>query len=63
MSPKVGVARSGGSRSCAPRSAAWPATATRPHAETVAREARVSQGILHYYFADKRAILVAALAA
>ncbi|MBI3637699.1 MAG: TetR family transcriptional regulator C-terminal domain-containing protein [Candidatus Rokubacteria bacterium] len=27
----------------------------------VAREARVSQGILHYYFADKRAILVAAL--
>jgi len=31
--------------------------------KTVAREARVSQGILHYYFADKRAILVAALAA
>ncbi len=29
----------------------------------VAREARVSQGILHYYFADKRAILVAALGA
>src|SRR2546429_2656518 len=28
----------------------------------VAREARVSQGILHYYFADKRAILGAALA-
>jgi len=27
----------------------------------VAREAEVSQGILHYYFADKRAILVAAL--
>ena len=27
----------------------------------VAREAAVSQGILHYYFADKRAILVAAL--
>jgi TetR/AcrR family transcriptional repressor of bet genes len=27
----------------------------------VAREARVSQGILHYYFTDKRAILVAAL--
>ena len=27
----------------------------------VAREAKVSQGILHYYFADKRAILVAAL--
>src|SRR5207249_9396963 len=27
----------------------------------VAREAGVSQGILHYYFADKRAILVAAL--
>ena len=27
----------------------------------VSREARVSQGILHYYFADKRAILVAAL--
>ena len=29
----------------------------------VAREARVSQGILHYYFAGKRAILVAALEA
>ena len=29
----------------------------------VARTAGVSQGILHYYFADKRAILVAALAA
>ncbi len=29
----------------------------------VAREARVSQSILHYYFADKRAILVAALEA
>jgi TetR/AcrR family transcriptional regulator, transcriptional repressor of bet genes len=29
----------------------------------VAREARVSQGILHYYFTDKRAILVAALEA
>ena len=28
----------------------------------VARAAGVSQGILHYYFADKRAILVAALA-
>src|SRR5881628_2519191 len=27
----------------------------------VARTAGVSQGILHYYFADKRAILVAAL--
>ena len=27
----------------------------------VAREAGVSQGILHYYFADKRAILVATL--
>ena len=27
----------------------------------VAREAKVSQGILHYYYADKRAILVAAL--
>src|SRR5262245_14509143 len=27
----------------------------------VARDARVSQGILHYYFVDKRAILVAAL--
>src|SRR5258706_4733343 len=27
----------------------------------VAREAGVSQGILHYYFADKRAILGAAL--
>src|SRR5256712_7772419 len=27
----------------------------------VAREAGVSQGILHYYFADKRAILLAAL--
>src|SRR5437867_12978254 len=29
----------------------------------VARAAGVSQGILHYYFADKRAILVAALEA
>ena len=29
----------------------------------VSREAGVSQGILHYYFADKRAILVAALEA
>jgi TetR/AcrR family transcriptional repressor of bet genes len=29
----------------------------------VSREARVSQGSLHYYFADKRAILVAALEA
>ena len=29
----------------------------------LARESRVSQGILHYYFADKRAILVAALEA
>jgi AcrR family transcriptional regulator len=29
----------------------------------VAREAGVSQGILHYYFADKRAILVATLTA
>src|SRR2546427_9574366 len=29
----------------------------------VARAAGVSQGILHYYFTDKRAILVAALAA
>src|SRR4029450_8416040 len=27
----------------------------------VAREAKVSQGILHYYYTDKRAILVAAL--
>lgn len=31
--------------------------------KTVAREAGVSPGILHYYFADKRAILVAALQA
>ena len=29
--------------------------------KTVAREAGVSHGILHYYFADKRAVLVAAL--
>jgi len=29
--------------------------------KNVAREANVSQGILHYYFTDKRAILVAAL--
>lgn len=29
--------------------------------KSVAREARVSQGILHYYFTNKRAILVAAL--
>src|SRR2546428_13912676 len=27
----------------------------------VSRQARVSQGILHYYFTDKRSILVAAL--
>lgn len=31
--------------------------------KTVAREAGVSPGILHYYFTDKRAILVAALEA
>jgi AcrR family transcriptional regulator len=31
--------------------------------KTLAREARVSQGILHYYFSDKRAILTAALRA
>lgn len=29
--------------------------------KNVAREASVSQGILHYYYADKRAILIAAL--
>ena len=33
----------------------------RTHDEEDRREAGVSQGILHYYFADKRAILVAAL--
>jgi AcrR family transcriptional regulator len=34
---------------------------TRLTMKRVAREARVSQSILHYYFRDKRAILVAAL--
>lgn len=34
---------------------------TRLTMKKVSREAGVSQGILHYYFADKRAILVAAL--
>jgi AcrR family transcriptional regulator len=36
---------------------------TRLTMKKVAREAGVSQGILHYYFADKRAILVATLEA
>jgi AcrR family transcriptional regulator len=36
---------------------------TRLTMKRVAREAGVSQGILHYYFADKRAILVATLEA
>jgi AcrR family transcriptional regulator len=36
---------------------------TRLTMKKVAREAGVSQGILHYYFADKRAILVATLGA
>ena len=36
---------------------------TRLTMKMVAREAGVSQGILHYYFADKRAILVATLQA
>jgi AcrR family transcriptional regulator len=36
---------------------------TRLTMKKVAREAGVSQGILHYYFADKRAMLVATLAA
>ena len=36
---------------------------TRLTMKKVAREAGVSQGILHYYFADKRAILTATLAA
>jgi AcrR family transcriptional regulator len=34
---------------------------TRLTMKKVAREAGVSQGILHYYFADKRAILIATL--
>jgi AcrR family transcriptional regulator len=34
---------------------------TRLTMKRVAREARVSQGILHYYFADKRAMLAATL--
>jgi AcrR family transcriptional regulator len=34
---------------------------TRLTMKQVAREAAVSQGILHYYFADKRAMLVATL--
>ena len=36
---------------------------TRLTMKKVAREAGFSQGILHYYFADKRAILVATLEA
>lgn len=36
---------------------------TRLTMKKVAREAGVSQGILHYYFADKRAMLVATLTA
>src|SRR5215470_16635091 len=36
---------------------------TRLTMKKVAREAGVSQGILHYYFADKQAMLVATLAA
>ena len=36
---------------------------TRLAMKKVAREAGVSQGILHYYFADKRAMLVATLTA
>jgi AcrR family transcriptional regulator len=36
---------------------------TRLTMKKVAREAGVSQGILHYYFVDKRAILVATLEA
>jgi AcrR family transcriptional regulator len=36
---------------------------TRLTMKKVAREAGVSQGILHYYFADKRAMLVATLEA
>lgn len=36
---------------------------TRLTMKKVAREAGVSQGILHYYFTDKRAILTATLAA
>jgi AcrR family transcriptional regulator len=36
---------------------------TRLTMKKVAREAGVSQGILHYYFADKRAMLAATLAA
>jgi len=36
---------------------------TRLTMKKVAREAGVSQGILHYYFVDKRAILTATLAA
>jgi TetR/AcrR family transcriptional regulator, fatty acid metabolism regulator protein len=36
---------------------------TRLTMKKVAREAGVSQGILHYYFADKRAILTATLEA
>ncbi len=35
--------------------------AARLTMKTIAREAGVAQGILHYYFADKRAMLVAAL--
>lgn len=64
MSPKVGVAplrREQIVRAtvrCLARSGYSGLTMKR-----VAREAGVSQGILHYYFHDKRAILVAALEA
>ena len=62
MSPKVGVAPRRGAQivratiRCLARAGYSGLTM-----KTVAREAGVSQGILHYYFADKRAILVAAL--
>jgi AcrR family transcriptional regulator len=62
MSPKVGVAPRRRAQivratiRCLAR-AGYPGLTMK----TVAREAGVSQGILHYYFADKRAILVAAL--
>ncbi len=62
MSPKVGV---GAVRREQIVRATLRCLAREGYARTtmkrVAREARVSPGILHYYFADKRAILVAAL--
>lgn len=61
MSPRVGVAPL---RRAAIVRATIHCLATKGYAgltmKRVAREARLSQGVLHYYFKDKRAILAAA---